>query len=175
MFKLRFPKENVEDWAERYGRYYDDSNVRRIGEASSKAGYLTREQLLEMAFWKARGRSQKSCRRNTESYVEEVTRVSFAASEPRLKIEVLRIMDGVQWATASVILHFCDSDRWPIIDVRALWSLSQPDEGENYNFALWWAYTLFTRDLAAECKVTMRALDHALWAYSKENQRRKDR
>lgn len=175
MFKLRFPKENVQEWAERYGEHYDDSNVRQIGEASLKAGYLTREQLLDIASWKTRGRTQKSCRCNSESYVEEVTRVSFAASEPRLKIEVLRIMDGVQWPTASVILHFCDRDPWPIIDVRALWSLTQPDTGGNHSFALRSAYTLFTRHLAADCKVTMRVLDRALWAYSKENQPRKRR
>ncbi len=34
------------------------------------------------------------------------------------------MLDGVSWLIASVILHFCHSDPYPIIDFRSLWSVS---------------------------------------------------
>lgn len=76
----------------------------------------------------------------------------------------------MDWPTASVVLHFCDGGAWPILDFRALWSLRQPD-GVRYDFAYWARYADATRALAAEAGVTMRALDRALWAYSKAKQR----
>ncbi len=36
---------------------------------------------------------------------------------------VLRFLDGVEWPTASTILHFCGARPYPILDYRALWSL----------------------------------------------------
>ncbi|MCA9938487.1 MAG: hypothetical protein KC418_07595 [Anaerolineales bacterium] len=43
----------------------------------------------------------------------------------------------------------------------------------NYDFHFWWAHTTFCRDLARQVNVSMRALDPALWQYSRENQQRK--
>lgn len=105
-------------------------------------------------------------------FVREVTAAAFSASEPRFKIEVLRLLDGVDWPTASVLLHFCDTEPWPIIDYRAFWSLSQPAPAGNYSFALWTSYSDYTRQLAKELNVNMRVLDRALWAYSKVKQGR---
>jgi hypothetical protein len=68
-----------------------------------------------------------------------------------------------------VILHFCARDPYPILDVRALWSVSaKPPAHVDYPF--WAEYTRFTRMLAARAGVSLRVLDRALWQYSKENQ-----
>jgi hypothetical protein len=86
------------------------------------------------------------------------------------KIEVFRLLDGVDWPTASVILHFCDRGQYPILDVRALWSLgvaARPTLG----FPLWMEYTGFLRGVARNAEVSMRTLDRALWQYSKVNQK----
>jgi hypothetical protein len=73
----------------------------------------------------------------------------------------LRLLDGVDWATTSVILHFCDRRRWPILDVRAFWGLG--GEVPKYiTYPLWEAYTEGTRGLANQHRVSMRVLDRAL-------------
>ena len=170
MFKLKVPAKAIQLWAERYGEHYDDREVEAIGKAARVAGYLTGDQFRRIAKWKT-PRSQPQCLQNSEAYVRQVTRSALDATEPRFKIEVLRLLDGVDWPTASVMLHFCDAERWPIIDYRAFWSLGQPTPAGSYSFALWDEYTTFARRLADELEVNMRTLDRALWAYSKANQR----
>jgi hypothetical protein len=103
-----------------------------------------------------------------------VTRQALTSKEPRFKIEVLRLLDGVDWATASVVLHFCDRERWPILDVRAFWSLGQAVP-PYITYPVWDAYTACTRALADRHGVSMRTLDRALWGYSKAHQGKLDR
>ena len=71
---------------------------------------------------------------------------------------------------ASVILHWCHTDRYPIIDYRALWSLGVKEVLATYSFDFWLTYVAFCRQLADEARVDMRTLDKALWQYSKEKQ-----
>ena len=101
----------------------------------------------------------------------EVTRTALRTDNERLKIEILTLLTGVSWPTASVILHFCDKKPYPILDYRALWSL-RVEAPPRYDFDFWWAYTRFVRRLAKETKLSMRTIDRALWQYSKERQGR---
>jgi hypothetical protein len=115
MFKLKVPPKSIQSWADRYEEHYDDREVTATGKAARAAGYLTGDQFREIAKWKS-PRTQPRCLRNSEAFVRQVTRSALGAAEPRFKIEVLRLLDGVDWPTASVILHLCDAERWPIID-----------------------------------------------------------
>lgn len=166
-FSLRFPLSDLPRWADAYD--YGDAVAIEIGTRAATRGALTREELVALAEWKS-PRTRPRVARNSAAYVDAVTSAAFRATEPRFKIEALRLLDGVEWPTASVLLHFCDRDRWPILDFRALWSLRQPD-GLPHDFALWWRYTAATRELAGQAGVSMRILDRALWAYSKARQR----
>lgn len=166
-FRLRFPPDEIPHWAAKYD--YDDEIPLAVGNRARERGYLDRADFLDLALWKS-ARPKKRCGGNTESYVHAVTAAALSSTEPRFKIEVLRILDGVDWPTASVILHFCDRERWPIFDYRAFWSLSQDDPAGHYTFSLWDEYTRFIRGLADSAGVSMRSLDRALWAYSKEHQ-----
>jgi hypothetical protein len=76
---------------------------------------------------------------------------------------------AVGWPTASTILHLCHKDPYPILDFRALWSLST--EVPDYRYPFWEAYTAFTRAMATLADVDMRTLDRALWKYSELHQR----
>jgi len=168
-FALRLPPSQISYWSEQYS--YRDEVPSEIGKRARSDGHLTRDDFLQLAAWKS-PRSKPLCHRNSESYVRAITSVALTANEPRLKIEVLRLLDGVDWPTASAVLHFCDTMAWPIIDYRAFWSLKQPAPAGRYSFALWNAYTDFTRSLARQHGVPMRVLDRALWAYSKAKQRK---
>jgi len=167
-FELKVPPKKLAYWATRYT--YGDEGPAAIGARAKLTGYLEYGDFLALAEWKT-ARSKSRCRQNSPEFVQEVTRHALAATEPRFKIEVLRILTGIDWATASVILHFCDRDRWPIADFRAFWSLGQ-EVPSPMGYPVWEAYTAATRALADRHNLPMRALDRALWAYSKAKQAR---
>jgi len=81
------------------------------------------------------------------------------------------LLQGVEWPTASVLLHFGYRDLYPILDFRALWSLSVEPPKEGYDFEFWSAYTTHCGSLLGRREVDMRTLDRALWQYSSDNQK----
>jgi hypothetical protein len=163
------PEAELPTWADRYS-YAPDAEIEKIGSSARARGYLKRDDFLELCRWKT-PRSQPRCAANSEEFVREVTRTALGTRNDELKIRVLSLLDGVSWPTASVILHFCDEDRYPILDVRALWSVGfrRPPP---YTFSLWWQYTCFVREVSDRTGLSMRAIDRALWQYSKERQSR---
>jgi hypothetical protein len=166
-FTLPFADASITEWAQRYGTDDDDREAFRVGSAAKMKGALSRDDLLAIVRWKS-PRPVKRCALNTDSYVRAVTASALATTESRFKIEALCLLDGVAWPTASVILHFCDAERWPIIDFRAFESLGVRGP-VTHDFSMWQAYVQFARTTAERARVNMRALDRALWAYSKVN------
>jgi hypothetical protein len=163
------PEAELSRWADRYS-YPSDAEIEKIGASARARGYLERDEFLELCRWKT-PRSQPRCEANSEEFVREVTRAAFGTRNAEFKVRVLLLLDGVGWPTASVILHLCDDDRYPILDVRALWSVGvrRPPP---YTFPLWWEYTYFVRGVSDRTGLSMRAIDRALWQYSKERQPR---
>ena len=105
-FKLRFRQNRVNYWASRYSYSRGEETVTELGPKARKQGYLTKNQLLLFFDWKTGGRGRSRCEKNSPSYVKELTGISFTTKEDRLRIEVLTLLDGVQWPVASAILHF---------------------------------------------------------------------
>ena len=169
LFRLRFPEARIPRWAEQYSDPNEPEIEGRVGPAARARGYLERDEFLAICRWKT-PRSKPLCERNHESFVKEVTRTALSTSNEELKIRVLLLLSGVGWPTASVILHFCDRGRFPILDYRALWSLGITKPPED-SLGFWLKYTNFTRDLADRTALDMRTIDRALWQFSKENQR----
>ena len=168
-FKLRFPIADVTAWAAKYSYSFTDQIPRNVARAARRRGRLTSREFLALAKWKS-PRTQPRCAENSAAFIAEVTKTALAAKDEQLRIEVLTLLRGVHWPTASVILHYCARGRYPILDYRALWSLSSRVPKHGYNFPFWWAYCQFTRRLADSGGVSMRVLDRALWRYSKELQ-----
>ena len=163
------PERDLQHWATRTA-YADDREIEeRLAPAARARGYLTRDEFLRLCRWKT-PRSGPRCAGNHEDFVHEVTRTALATTNEELKIRVLLLLAGVSWPTASVILHFCDRGRYPVLDVRALWTVGfrRPPA---YTFPLWWAYTGFVRGIGDRTGLSMRIIDRALWQYSKERQR----
>ena len=96
--------------------------------------------------------------------------MALTTSDERLRIGVLTLLQGVEMPTASVLLHLGHRDPYPILDVRAIWSLGVDKQPSYYSFESWWAYTEKCRALADEAGVSMRVLDRALWQFSSEMQ-----
>jgi len=167
--KLRFSATDILYWASRYDYPKAEEDLIVLAPTVRKRGYLLKDELRAVALWKA-ARSAGHVAKNSKAYVEEVTGVALRTSNERLRIESLTLLDGVQWPTASVILHLFHPERYPILDFRALWSV-ELDQPDIYKFGFWWTYVEFCRQLSERCAVDMRTLDRALWQYSKENQR----
>ena len=168
-FKLHFNKRAIRKWSERHQPEDHLDVVTLFPPQVRERGYYTKSELQRYCYWKS-PRTQPRVAQNPEDYVEAITYTALSTPNERLRIEVLLLLYGVNWPSASVLLHFGHKERYPILDFRTLWSLGIDKRKVKYNFDLWWEYTLFCRNLADEVHVTMRELDLALWQYSKENQ-----
>lgn len=166
MAARRIPLAELANWASRYPADYD-RKVERLAVRVHKRGYLERDEFLAFCRWKT-ARSGPQCRRNAEVEVQEVTRLALSTSSERLRIESLLHLHGVSWPTASVLLHFCHREPYPILDFRALWSVGL-EVPSGYDLAFWKRYVRICRGLANRTELSMRTVDRALWQYSKEN------
>jgi hypothetical protein len=174
-FKLLFGPEEIRKWASRYS--YTSSNAdadlekvieREISPSVREKGFYKKDEFLTLCRWKS-PRIVHNCERNEPSFVEAATGAAFNSTHEHLRIAVLTHLSGVSWPVASVLLHFGHREPYPILDFRALWSVSV-DAPSQYDFDLWWPYVEYCRSLALDSGVSMRTLDRALWQYSKENQ-----
>lgn len=170
MFKLRFPSEQIPEWSAGYS--YDGSDAHFLSDVRpsvQKRGFLTVAEFRDICYWKS-PRSQSHARKNTTKEVRVVSQAALGAKDEVLKMDLLRLLHGVEWPTASTLLHFCDRRPYPILDYRALWSLgySQPP---HYTMPFWLSYLKFLRKLAHRSGFPIRTVDRALWQYSKARQR----
>jgi hypothetical protein len=164
-FRLQFPLGEIETLAARFG-YTDDDQVAAAGAAARRRGYYTKPELVLVCEWKT-ARSRSNVAKNSEAFVEGITRAVFGTEDESERMAGLCALRGVEAPTASVLLHFAFPDRYPIIDWRALESLGQTEQA-TYSVKYWLAYVEACRRLAREAGVTMRVLDKALWQHSRE-------
>jgi hypothetical protein len=166
--KLQFPIKQIVHWAKQYDYQVQETSLDELVPQVTKCGFLSLDQLRMVARWKS-PRSAGHVDSNSDEYAKAVTRFALETGDERARIEVLTILDGVSWPTASVILHFFHNENYPILDFRALWSVGAEPPSQ-YNFEFWHNYVVFCRELANQTGHDMRTLDRALWAYSKQNQ-----
>ena len=169
-FRLRLDLSAIPHWAARFtDNGSDNAILERIRPEVLTRGHLTKAEFLTICAWKS-PRSKPRCRENSEHTVRTLTRAALASSDEALKLDLLRLLRGVEWPTASSILHFCDARPYPILDYRAIWSLGIA-KPPSYTMEFWLEYLAFTRGLAARLALPIRTVDKALWQYSKERQR----
>jgi hypothetical protein len=165
-FALQFPIADVPGYAARYPAEEDD-DVLALGRAACDRGHYTRAELIRVCRWKT-PRSGPLVRQNDAESVEAATRVALdERSAERERAEALLSLRGVGWPTASVLLHVAYTDRYPILDVRALHALGVRAPS-TYSFSFWEAYRTAWRPLAERSGVDGRSFDRALWQWSKE-------
>lgn len=163
-FRLRFPIGEIPRWAACYDAPEQDTRPIEIGALARAQGYLTKPQFLDVARWKS-ARPSKHHESNDARTVEEVTRFAFSTPVEPLRLRALTLLRGVQARTASAILHLCHRDPYPMMDVRAFWSLGFDNEPKDWA-AVWPEYTDVCRSIAVEAKADLRTLDRALWGFS---------
>jgi hypothetical protein len=163
-FALQFEIREIPEYAAR-GTYENDARAMAIGAAVRARGYYRLAEFVQVCRWKT-PRSAPQVARNRAADVRCATRIALAGDTPeRERMRALRRLHGVEWATASVLLHLACPDRWPIIDVRALHALGVQGL-TTYNYALWEGYVETFRDLVRRAGVDGRTVDRALWQWS---------
>ena len=164
---LRVPPGKLRHYQEQYD-FGVEANLDKYHQIGPMQGYLTVSQLREICNWKSTRRANLA-RLNSEAFVREITAFSFAAKCDESRIGALTLLSGVQFPTASVILHFCVDQSYPILDFRAIWSLGikQPSQ---YTVAFWKEYVQICRAVAAKHHLNVRELDMTLWQYSSKHQ-----
>jgi hypothetical protein len=166
-FRLRFPLDEIPRLAAEYRYLRRGIDPVEIGAAAKSQGYLNLQQFVDLAEWKS-PRPAKHHATNDAATVEAVTRFAFATPVESLRLSALTLLKGVQLRTASAILHLCHRDPYPMMDVRAFWSLGIDEEPRDWA-AVWPEYTDICRSIAAEAKTDLRTLDKALWEFSNRN------
>lgn len=167
---LRFPSNEISQWAALYFAEGDDEPQDALRTRAKTAGHLSEADFMSICIWKA-PHQQALYEQNTADYIQAVTQTALSTPNERLRIEVLTLLSGVDWPLASAILHFAHPDPYPILDPRALWSMSIPDAAtQTYDFAFWWSYTRYCRQIASACSVSMQTLNRALYMYAYEKQ-----
>ncbi|MEJ2707693.1 MAG: hypothetical protein P8074_08780 [Anaerolineales bacterium] len=170
MFSLRFNIELIPVWAERYDASYDTFILEQVVPKVKARKYFNRKEFLDICRWKA-PRPRRVVEENSDNFVQAVTYTALTTSNERLRIRVLTLMRGVSWPTASVLLHFCHEQPYPILDYRSLWTLRR-EVPNRYTFNFWQEYVAYCRQLIGKAKVSMRTLNRALWQYAKVNQKK---
>ncbi len=164
---LRIPPGKLRHYQEQYD-FSGEANLDKYHQIAPRQGYLTVSQLHEICQWKSRRRARLALL-NPDAFVREITAFSFSAKCEESRLGALTLLSGVQFPTASVILHFCVDRTYPILDFRALWSLGV-DQPSQYTIPFWQDYVHLCRSVAAKHRLTVRELDMALWQYSNMHQ-----
>ena len=104
-----------------------------------------------------------------------MTALAFAPRRDDLRLRLLTLLKGVEVPVASTILHFAFPERYAIMDVRAVTTLTHlglwkgPDPAQpgftGFSVEHWQAYSGLMRDHAKRLGVSLRELDKALWKY----------
>lgn len=170
MFKLRFDKSEITNFANQCkvtnkGIYIANHIVSRVREDC----FFEPTDFKTVCDWKS-PRPRRLRESNPDNLIRSLTHIALTTKNKQQRIEALVKLEGVGVPTASALLHFGYDNEYPILDFRALWSLSVEIKPHKYNFEFWMKYTNYCRSLAESCGVDLATLDRALWMYSKLNQ-----
>jgi hypothetical protein len=162
----RMPLAEAARWAAAFPG--DDSAMEALAAVVRARGHFLRDEFLTAYRWKTH-RTIHLAEHYSEAEIADVTAVAFRQPDEKLRVSLLRVLDGVDYPVASTLLHIGVSSDYPIFDFRAIWSLGSAVPSAP-SFEFWWAYVECCRELAAAAHLTVRELDRALWAYSAANQ-----
>ena len=170
--QLRFPESEISYWANRYTeRQREKDRIKEqelidLGCDILVRGYLTKQELHTIARWKSPRRAALTLE-NISAFIKEITERAFTATDDWTKLLTLTQLQGIGQPTASAILHLYDEERYPLLDIHALWSVGM-EWTSRTSYPFWLDYVQFCRDIANRNGVSMRDLDRALWKYSSD-------
>ncbi len=142
--------------------------IAEFGETYRTQGYLSREQLYEIAY-ESSTRSAYHVESNPQARCEEVTANVRRVDGDFSKIQLITGLSGFKAPTASCVLTALDPDRHAIVDTRVWATLERFDlvEGrkESFDAADYVRMIEPIREIAAETGYSPEDVGYALFAY----------
>ena len=164
-----FVDENLDRYAETQGVLPE--RLEAFGERYHEQGYLTREQLYEIAY-ESSTRSAYHVQKNPTDRCREVTRNLAAVEGDFSTVHLLTGLSGFKAPTASCVLAAIDGDRHAVVDTRVWASLERLGrvDGRKESFDAGDYVTMIEpiREIAAETGHTPVDVGYALFAYDDE-------
>lgn len=161
-----FIAENLDRYAETQGLVPE--RLDEYGERYREQGYLTRDQLYEIAY-ESSTRSAYHVERNPEDRCRDVTNNVLAVDDDFSKIQLLTGLRGFKAPTASCVLTALDPSRHAVVDTRVWASLDRLDEldGRKESFDAVDYVTMIEpiRRIAEATGYTPAEVGYALFAY----------
>ena len=161
-----FVAENLDRYAETQGVLPE--RLAAFGETYRDQGYLTRDQLYEIAY-ESSTRSAYHVRNNPAERCREVTRNVCEVEGGFSKIHLISGLRGFKAPTASCVLAALDGDRHAVVDTRVWASLERlgylDGRKETFDADDYVAMIGPIRELAAETGYAPVEVGYALFAY----------
>lgn len=164
---MQIDRSFVLTWSARYEQYMGSTEPKlldEVGPTAAARGHYEPDEFAEVARWKT-PRSRPGILANSDIDICQITAMAFTASEP-VQHRALTLLKGVGVPTATALLAVAFPDRHTIIDVRSTESLRRLDEWDGRGGYL--TYLDVCRGIATRLEVNLRALDRALWQWSKD-------
>lgn len=162
--------ELVSEYLDRYAETQGvlPERLAAFGDRYREQGYLTREQLYEIAY-ESSTRSAYHVESNPETRCKEVTANVLAVDGDFSKIQLLAGLSGFQSPTASCVLTALDPDEHAVVDTRVWATLDRFDylDGRKESFDAADYVTMLEpiREIAAGTGHTPAEVGYALFAY----------
>lgn len=161
---------SLEEFADRYDDELSEGSE-ELREKFDNAEQLGRDGLREIVEWKA-PRAVNYVEDNDEEFVCEITATAIDAHEngetEEFPVAVLTLLAGVRVRVASAIAFFLWGEEFPVMDWRALESLSVPEDERRYTVENYLEYREKCLELGRNAGLSAREVDKALWAYSED-------
>src|SRR5262245_61531230 len=136
--------------------------------AARRRGYLTWAEFEAACRWKS-PRSIHHVRANSRHAVRAATRAALASRSERRRLEALTALRGVSVPMASAVLTLLHPRRYGVIDIRvwqvlhALGCVEGSAAGRGFTSEHWSAFLAVLRGLAKRLRVSVRAVERALF------------
>ncbi|WP_265108792.1 hypothetical protein [Halosolutus halophilus] len=167
-------RDLVADYLDRYGETQGvlPDRLESFGVQYREQGYLTREQLYEIAY-ESSTRSAYHVESNPEDRCRTVTANVLAVDDDFSKIQLLTGLSGFKAPTASCVLTALDPSTHAVVDTRVWATLDRFDyldgRKESFDAADYVAMIEPIREIAAETGFSPAEVGYALFAYDDEH------
>ncbi|QSG03332.1 hypothetical protein [Natranaeroarchaeum sulfidigenes] len=164
---------DVETYLDRYAETQGvlPERLDAVGEQFREQGYLTRDQLYDIAY-ESSTRSAYHVEKNPEERCETVTANVLALDDDFSQIQLLTGLSGFKAPTASCILAALDPERHAVVDTRVWASLDRLGylDGRKESFDADDYVTMIgpIREIAADTGYSPAEVGYALFAYDVE-------
>lgn len=179
---LQLSRRWLLEWASEYDARYRrrDRDVERKVKAWLRGQpgvkHLDKGHFRSLANWKT-PRGRQAYERNDATLIRDATSLASRASNERLKVHVLTVLEGVNVTVAAAILHFMHPRSFPIFDFHARTTLKKAGfwrrRTTDASLEAWEEYVSVMRSLSRRYRVSLRDLDKALYAYNRWRRRRR--